>query len=63
MTVTSKQESVQVRPSRCPTHGLVEGTRNVPKLRFPFIITGVIRLAATTHPFRCPQCGATATRA
>jgi hypothetical protein len=50
-------ESVQTRPGRCSTHGLVEGTRAMPKLRFPFIITGVMRLAATARPFRCPRCG------
>ena len=62
MTVTSTQESVQTRPSRCATHGPVEGTRKMPKLRFPFIITGAMRLAAATRPFRCPRCGAKATR-
>ena len=46
MTATTSQESVQTRPSRCSTHGLVEGTRKMPRLRFPFIITGAMRLAA-----------------
>ena len=63
MTVTSSQESVQTRSSRCATHGLVEGTRSMPKLRFPFIITGVMRLVAAARPFRCPRCGAKAARA
>ena len=62
MTATTSQESVQTRPSRCATHGPVEGTRKMPKLRFPFIITGAMRLAAATRPFRCPRCGAKATR-
>jgi hypothetical protein len=63
MTVTSSRESVQTRPSRCATHGPVEGTRTMPRLRFPFIITGAMRLAATTRPFRCPRCGEKAARA
>ena len=63
MTVTSSQESVQTRPSRCATHGLVEGTRSMPKLQFPFIITGGMRLVAATRSFRCPRCGAKAARA
>jgi hypothetical protein len=60
MTVPDRTESVQTRPGRCPTHGLVESARAMPKLRFPFIVTGVMRLAATARPFRCPRCGAKA---
>jgi hypothetical protein len=63
MTATSNQESVQTRPSRCSTHGLIEGTRRMPKLRFPFIVTGAMRLVASARPFRCPRCGAKAARA
>jgi hypothetical protein len=63
MTATSNQDSVQTRPSRCQTHGLVEGTRKMPRLRFPFIITGVMRLAAMSRPFRCPECGTAAAKA
>ena len=63
MTATSSQESFQTRPSRCATHGPVEGTRTMPRLRFPFIVTGVMRLVATARPFRCPRCGAIAARA
>jgi hypothetical protein len=48
----------QTRPGRCVTHGLVEGTRQVPRLVFPFIVTGALRLVALTRPFRCPRCGA-----
>ena len=62
MTANSSRESVQTRPSRCPTHGLVEGSRKMPRLRFPFIVTGVLRLAAAARPFRCPRCGAKAAK-
>jgi hypothetical protein len=54
---TGDRSSVQTRPGRCETHGLVEGTRKMPRLIFPFIVTGALRLIATTRPFRCPRCG------
>jgi hypothetical protein len=57
MTASDRTESVQTRPGRCSTHGLVEATRTMPRLRFPFIITGAMRLAAAARPFRCPSCG------
>lgn len=55
---TSSRTTIQTRPGRCPDHGLVDGTRKLPRLVFPFIITGVIRLVAMTRPYRCPRCGA-----
>jgi hypothetical protein len=30
----------------------------MPRLLFPFIVTGILRLIAMTRPFRCPHCGA-----
>jgi hypothetical protein len=56
MTATTRK-TVQTRPGRCETHGLVEGTRTMPRLIFPFIITGAMRLVAMARPFRCPRCG------
>lgn len=63
MTASSKQDQIQSRPSRCESHGLVEGTRELPKLGFPFVITGPRRLVAMTGAFRCPQCGAKTAKA
>jgi hypothetical protein len=60
---SNSRNSVQTRPSRCEADGPVEGTRKMPRLIFPFIITGVLRLVALTRPFRCPRCGATTTKA
>jgi hypothetical protein len=57
------RSSEQTRPGRCETHGLVEGTRKMPRLVFPFVITGALRLVALTRPFRCPRCGASTSRA
>jgi hypothetical protein len=58
-----KSGPIQTRPSRCGTHGLVEGTRQLPRLRFPFIVTGIMRMVAMTRPFQCPQCGVRAAKA
>ena len=60
---SSNAANVQTRPSTCENHGTVQGTRKMPRLLFPFIITGVLRLIAMTRPFRCPHCGATTTKA
>jgi hypothetical protein len=46
------------RQGTCPTHGRVTATKQVPKLKFPFVITGVARGAAAMRPYRCPNCGA-----
>ncbi len=62
MVTSGKTSSVQTRLSRCATHGVVEATRKMPRLLFPFIITGAMRLVALTRPFRCPKCGAKADR-
>jgi hypothetical protein len=62
MTDSSKK-SVQTRPGRCETHGLVDSTRKMPRLLFPFVITGALRLVAMTRPFRCPRCGASTAKA
>jgi len=59
----NNKNSTQTRPGRCETHGLVEGTRTMPRLVFPFIITGALRLVAATRPFRCPRCGASTAKA
>jgi hypothetical protein len=52
---------VQTRTGRCPTHGTVEATREVPRPHFPFVVYGVRRLLANRRPFRCPECGSSTT--
>ena len=49
---------VQTRAGRCPEHGEVQATREVPRLRFPYVVYGLLRMLAQRRPFRCPQCGA-----
>jgi hypothetical protein len=41
----------------CPTHGEVEGTRDIPRITFPPIYTAIRRAIAKRRPFRCPVCG------
>jgi len=46
----------QTRTGDCPTHGTVEGTRELPRLTFPYIVNSVRRARAKCRPFRCPEC-------
>lgn len=50
----------RTRPGTCPTHGEVTAAKQMPKLKFPFIITGLARGLAAARPYRCPTCGAKA---
>jgi hypothetical protein len=49
---------VQTRSGRCPTHGEVEATRDMPRSGFPWIYNAVRRMIAGRRPFLCPNCGA-----
>ena len=48
----------QTAPGRCPTHGQVEATREIPSVTFPPIFTAILRSLAKRRPYRCPTCGA-----
>jgi hypothetical protein len=50
----------RTRQGMCPTHGDVTATKQVPKLRFPIVVTGIARAASAFRPYRCPGCGAKA---
>lgn len=52
---------IQSRQGTCPNHGAVQATRELPPLRFPFVVYGLRRLLAQRRPFRCPDCGAPVT--
>jgi hypothetical protein len=52
-----KNTETQTRTGHCPTHGTVEATREVPRIRFPFIVFAVGRALAKRRPFLCPTCG------
>ena len=48
---------VEIKTGRCATHGVVEGTRDMPKLTFPWIVNSIRRSLARRNPFLCPTCG------
>ncbi len=51
-------KETQTAFGHCPEHGDVEGTREIPRLTFPPIITGISRaLAKRRRPYLCPTCG------
>ncbi|HET6867745.1 MAG TPA: hypothetical protein VFH80_17640 [Solirubrobacteraceae bacterium] len=56
MTMTDNE--TRTRQGTCPTHGPVAAEKKVPKLKFPFVVTGPARAAAAMRPYRCPECGA-----
>ena len=48
---------VETRRGRCSVHGDVEGTRDVPKITFPWVVNSIRRSLARRRPFACPSCG------
>ncbi len=52
------ENETSVRQGSCPTHGDVPAVRDVPKLKFPYLVTGPARGFARLRPYRCPECGA-----
>jgi hypothetical protein len=51
----------RTRQATCPTHGPVTAEKQLPKLKFPIVVTGIARGAAALRPYRCPSCGAKVT--
>jgi hypothetical protein len=49
---------LQTQTGRCPAHGTVEATREIPKLAFPYVYFAIMRSIAQRRPYRCPQYGA-----
>jgi hypothetical protein len=52
------QHETRTHEGACPTHGAVTAEKRVPRLGFPFFVTGIARGVAVIRPFRCPSCGA-----
>ncbi len=52
------QTEPKVVTGRCPNHGIVQATKEIPKVSFPFIVYGVRRAMAAMARAQCPQCGA-----
>jgi hypothetical protein len=51
----------RTRQGTCPTHGQVTASKQVAKLKFPIVVTGIARGASAMRPYRCPSCGAKVT--
>lgn len=52
-----------VQSGRCTAHGVVQATKQVPRIRFPFLVYGALRLWANMRPFHCPVCDSPVSRA
>jgi predicted RNA-binding Zn-ribbon protein involved in translation (DUF1610 family) len=48
---------VQTVAGRCPTHGEVQATKEVPNFGWPVIVYLFRRVRSAFQPYRCPQCG------
>jgi hypothetical protein len=48
----------QTQAGRCPTHGTVQATREIPDTGFPYVVHAIRRALARRRPFLCPECGA-----
>jgi hypothetical protein len=49
-------------PGECPTHGKVEGTKDVPSFSWPAIVFLFQRGWSALQPYRCPECGRKVTK-
>jgi hypothetical protein len=52
------EHEIRTHQGACPTHGSVTAEKRIPRIKFPFFVTGVARGVAVLRPFRCPSCGA-----
>ena len=52
------ETEIQTRQGTCPEHGRVQAVKEVPQIKFPFLITAPARGMAALRPYRCPACGA-----
>lgn len=48
----------RTREGVCSAHGRVTAEKQLPKLKFPFMVSVPARAAAAMRPYRCPECGA-----
>ena len=49
--------TTKTKSGRCPTHGMVQATKEVPAFAAPGLFWLFRHLAAAKEPYRCPQCG------
>jgi len=48
---------IQTMIARCPVHGEVQATREIPGMGFPMIVYAIRRSRARRQPYECPTCG------
>ncbi len=51
----------KTREGTCPTHGSVQGVKEVPVFKAPGLFWAIKSLGTLSAPFRCPQCGSKVT--
>ena len=47
----------ETKNGRCGEHGVVQATRYMPRIKFPFFLYLIRRARAKKKPFECPECG------
>jgi hypothetical protein len=55
------ENETRTRQGTCPKHGRVTAEKQVPTIKFPFVVTGIARALDSLRPYRCPDCGAPTT--
>ncbi len=50
------KSEIERKTGECATHGRVEGTREIPRMSFPFIVYWFLRRNARKKPYYCPVC-------
>ena len=58
VSVLGQDPEPETTTARCATHGLVQATKEIPAMGFPFVVYAARRYLARRRPFRCPTCGA-----
>jgi hypothetical protein len=52
------ETEIRTRQGTCAEHGRVQAVKELPAIKFPFVITAPARGLAALRPYRCPGCGA-----
>lgn len=49
-------KETETRTGRCEAHGVVDATREIPTMGFPFVYYAAARALARRRPLLCPEC-------
>jgi predicted RNA-binding Zn-ribbon protein involved in translation (DUF1610 family) len=55
--VAKERKRVETVTGRCPAHGEVQATKEVPTFKWPVVVYLFQRARSAMQPYRCPQCG------